>query len=441
MKRASRFSSTNTLTFLENDRIVVFPSPWKLSSHSVLKAFLFLLLISSGRSVQSAESHVVEVAAGGHDRTGGPVVVDLPAGLKLQNPVWLKRLDNGKLLPAQIETAEVLRLWWMLAEPLPKDQTRRYAFSENPKPTPTDFLRVTVTDDGSKLQVKVGTRPVLSYCHATVPSPNKAKPYYDRSGFIHPVFSPSGLVMTDGMPTADHTHQHGVMFAWRQAQYESREVDFWNVASGLGRIEHASVDHIDQGPVWGGFQVTLRHLELKATGGPQQRIGETWNIRVYAQPEPFLWDFDSQQVVIGDQPLKILEFQYGGMMIRGSAQWRDPANCGFLTSLGDDRNTGNHTRPDWVEIFGPVDRQEAGIVVLGAPCNYRSPQPVRLHPSMPYFCYAPMVLGEFDLLPGKMFPLRYRFSVHDGLPDPATNDQQWKNFAQPPVARILPGAE
>ena len=125
-------------------------------------------------------------------------------------------------------------------------------------------------------------------------------------------------------------------------------------------------------------------------------------------------------------------------MIRGAAQWKDPANCSFLTSLGNDRNTGNHTRPKWVEIFGPIDGQEAGIVVLGAPHNDRSPQPVRLHPSMPYFCFAPMVLGEFDLLPNKTFQLRYRFFTHDGAPDPVANDQRWNDFAEPPVTRVLP---
>jgi len=412
---------------------------WKLWSYLALEALLVFPLASSEAIAQPDESHIIEVTAGAQDRTGGPVVVDLPAGLKLQNPVWLKRLDNGIQLPAQIEKGEGRRLWWILTEPLPKAQTRRYAFSKLSAPPPKDFpSRVTVTDDGSTLQVQLGTRPVLHYCHATVPSPDVTKPYYDRSGFIHPVFSPSGLVMTDGMPIGDHTHQHGVMFAWRQAQYESREVDFWNVATGLGRVEHASVDHIDQGPVWGGFQVTLRHFELKAPGGPRQRIHETWNVRVYAQAKPFLWDFESRQIVTGNQPLEILEFNYGGMMIRGSRQWRDVANCGFLTSLGDSRETGNHTRPKWVEMFGPVDGQEAGIVVLGDPQNYRSPQPVRLHPSMPYFCFAPMVLGEFDLLPNKTFQLQYRFFTHDGPPDPTANDQRWNNFAEPPLTRVLP---
>ena len=58
---------------------------------------------------------------------------------------------------------------------------------------------------------------------------------------------------------------------------------------------------------------------------------------------------------------------------------------------------GNHTRARWVDMHGPIGSQHAGLVVMGAMRNFRAPQTVRLHPNKPYFCFAPMALGEFKL--------------------------------------------
>ena len=102
----------------------------------------------------------------------------------------------------------------------------------------------------------------------------------------------------------------------------------------------------------------------------------------------------------------------------------------FLTSEGKHQHEGNHSRPRWVDMFGPIDGETAGIAVLCHPQNFRAAQPVRLHPHKPYFCYAPMVLGDFQITPGKSYVSRYRYLIHNGEPNVKAIDAQWQRFAQ-----------
>ena len=83
-----------------------------------------------------------------------------------------------------------------------------------------------------------------------------------------------------------------------------------------------------------------------------------------------------------------------------------------------------------------MDGALAGIAILGHPENFRAPQPMRLHPTEPFFCYAPQQLGDMEITPGKPYVSRYRFIVADGPPDKAELDQFWNDYANPPVTKL-----
>jgi hypothetical protein len=107
-------------------------------------------------------------------------------------------------------------------------------------------------------------------------------------------------------------------------------------------------------------------------------------------------------------------------------------NYDYLTSEGKTWLDGNATRARWAEIHGAIDGRPSGAAVLGHPRNFRAPQPVRLHPSKPYFCFAPMILGEFAIQPGKPYDSCYRYYVHTGEPDRSVNERIWNDYADPP---------
>ncbi len=264
--------------------------------------------------------------------------------------------------------------------------------------------------------------PVLRYNAGFLESPKSSAPWYGRSGFIHPVFTPGGQIVTDDFP-ADHLHQHGLMFAWTSARIDGRHVDFWNSAERAGVVEHVETVHADED----SLTVKLRHVDATASP-PRVVLQETWQIRRVEYPGMNVFDLVSTQRCVMEQPLKIAEYHYGAMCIRGAAAWMNGQGT-IQTSEGKDRIAGNHTRPNWVAMFGEVDGAACGIAAMGHPSNFRAPQPVRLHPEMPYFCLAPMVAGDFEIIPGEDYVSRFRFAAFDGPLDTEQLHAIWNDFA------------
>src|SRR5262249_33736055 len=149
------------------------------------------------------------------------------------------------------------------------------------------------------------------------------------------------------------------------------------------------------------FTALLRHVDLTAPAGGKAVLNERWHVTAYGYIDSFLIDLVSAQTCTADSPLTVGPYHYGGLAVRGHRGWLDPGESNFLTSDGKTRQDGNHTRPNWVELHGKIADKVAGVAILCHPDNFRAPQPVRLHPEKPYFCFAPMVLGEFQIEPKK----------------------------------------
>ncbi|HYW80090.1 MAG TPA: PmoA family protein [Thermoguttaceae bacterium] len=422
------------------------------SRHTILRAtcvaVTLLTLVESGRAEQEQRPHeaqfstanakqeelLVEVVAGRHDRQRTPIFLELPEALRDHTAFSLVRIDTDRVIDVQVLAGETPRLVWILAEPLPAGSVRRYRLvpsgaSREKSPT------VTCRDNGRQILLAVGDRPVLNYNHVVVDPPPGIDAHYRRGGHIHPLFSPAGIPVTDDF-APDHAHQHGVFFAWVNTTFEGRPIDFWNQAKEQGQVEHIALKEPVSGPVFGQFVATLRHSDMTAPDGPKPVLEETWTVRVYNVREQFVIDFESRQRCVADHPLAVNEYHYGGMAIRGSRQWFGQPGADFVTSEGKTREDGNHTRPRWVEMYGKVDGRPSGVLVMGDPSNFRSPQPVRLPPEKPYFCFAPMVLGPFEIKPGEEYVSRYRYCTHDGSPDTALADRLWNDYGHPPEVRL-----
>jgi len=404
-----------------------------------LTAILILAasLYGFATSLCSAEqpSILIEVAAGSHDRIDTPVYFDLPEVLEPYRAFTLTRLDNGRSVEVQRVPDEPARVAWLIGEPIKAGKTRRYRLAARDTGAAA-ALEVTCTDDGRHLLMKVGDRPVLQYNHAVVPAPEPLEPCFKRSGHIHPMFTPAGLIVTDDFPP-DHAHQHGVFFAWVNTTFEGRDIDFWNQKKETGSVGHVEFKGTADGNIFAQFTAELRHDDLTAPGGTKQVLNETWTVRVYNLTERFLVDIESRQTCAGDSPLTLNEYRYGGMALRGNRQWFEQPESDFLTSEGKTRADGNHTRPRWVDAHGLTDGKPCGVTVMDHPANFRFPQPVRLHPTKPYFCFSPMVFDSFAIEPGREYVSRYRYSIHDGEPDVKRADRLWWDFAHPPRVRIV----
>lgn len=379
---------------------------------------------------------VLEVAAGKQARQNCVISMPVPKLLERQRNLSLLRIDNGAEIPVQIDhTGDQRELVWILREQLPAGTTRQYRlfagtkFAEQPN-------RVVVADDGKHLNVKVDGKPALTYNHAIVEAPQRDEAYYDKSGYIHPLYTPAGKVITDDF-NPDHAHQHGIMFSWRKILFEGRENNGWDQKSRLGKVEHRKVISVTSGPVFGSFTTTIDHIDLTKKEGPVSMLAETWRVRVFALEDQFLFDINSIQKCATDQPVTIDKVHYGGMTIRGHADWHTHHSHNYLTSEGKNKENGNQSRPRWVEMYGPLAGEVAGITVLSHPGNFRFPQPVRLHPKMPYFCFAVAAIDAFEIEPGKPYVSRYRYYVHDGKQSAKVDQRLWQDYAHPPEVNVV----
>jgi len=287
------------------------------------------------------------------------------------------------------------------------------------------------------ISVSVDGKPVLIYQKSIKEAPRGIDPIYRRSGYIHSIKNPAGQTLS-GDFAPDHAHQHALFFAWRQIKFEGRQTDFWDQKSDRGRTFHESVQAVSDGKSAGTFTVRLRHEDLTSTEGPRVIIRETWTVTVYDRGEnedAFVFDLEQVQTNVTQSPLVIEKYHYGGMALRGNSQWlaTETDAAGFMTNEGKTREAGNHSRPNWVDMFGPVDGKIAGIAVLSHPTNFRHPQPVRLHPTKPYFCFSPMVESEFSIDAGKTYRARYRYLAHNDRPDAKRIDAEWQSFSKSPV--------
>ena len=386
-----------------------------------------------------AATVTLELSAGDVACENVVVESELPSALADHEHFMLTRIDNGKDIPVQLDReGSKPKLVWIVRDKLDAGSHRRYrlvSVTDSPQPN-----YVTVADDGRRLLVQVGAKPVFSYNHATVPSPDSKHPYYARSGYIHPLYNPAGQIVTDDF-NPDHAHQHGIMMAWRKMTFDGRSTNGWDQQAGLGKVKHTQLETFGDGPVFGFFKARLRHVDLTAPGEPAAVLDEIWYVRTYAINDAFLFDITSTQTCASAKPVSIDTIHYGGMTIRGHADWHKHGNFDYLTDEGKSKVDGNQTRPRWVDLFGPIDGQATGTLIMDHKSNFRFPQPVRLHPTMPYFCFTPASLDSFTIQPGAPYVSRYRFYVHSGSLDVSTANRLWHQYSDSPKVRIVNSGE
>lgn len=279
-----------------------------------------------------------------------------------------------------------------------------------------ETTKLSLEQTNDYLRISHGEKPVLEY-RITSGMPDSLPEHYERTGFLHPVYSPEGQVLTDDFPVG-YAHQHGFFTAWTNTTYQDSFVDFWNTQNGQAMVRHQEVLETMETDGYLGFKTKLTHHSRLHNDEPV--LEERYTVRVHDRDDVFAWDFRSEQVNVSQDTLFLNKHLYGGLGIRGSKHWNAAdsshflAPAKFLTSAGLVRDAANHTRPEWTAIYGRLPAGKAGMVVLPHPDNFRAPQPVRVHPDLPYFSVSPVVNEGFFLVPGEVYVMRYRVVVFDG---------------------------
>ncbi len=262
----------------------------------------------------------------------------------------------------------------------------------------------------------------MQFPHDTLPD------YYKRSGFIHPINTLEGEVITDGFPVG-HTHQHGLFTAWTRSIFRGDTLDFWNQQQENAGVRHKRIIDIDEAEQ--AFSVELEHI-ANINGDTIVVLTEQWDIDVHQRDDYYVIDWSSTQRCATQDPLIVGEYSYGGFAFRGAKQWNrlDNPDAAWLfgTDTTRDREVANHSRPQWASLYGDIEGSMAGVAIIPHSTNFRYPQFIRIHPTMPYYCFYPAVEERFSIVAGQAYTTKHRLVIFDGELNAAVVEKEKEMF-------------
>ncbi len=296
-----------------------------------------------------------------------------------------------------------------------------------------------MNENADVIAIRRGDADVLVYRKTPVPLPEGVDPVFARTGYIHPLRTPDGGVVTS-IYAADHWHHLGLWHAWVKTHHRGRELDFWNIGRKIAGMRYARTLGL-QGPgeaagavEAAGFVVEQEDYACDpATGEPAEVVlREKLAVTVTPSDDLYLVDYDFEQTNVTDAPLECEAYRYGGgIAYRAPANWNKD-NSRYLTSEGKGRADGHTTRARWVEMAGALDDtgERGGIVILCHPANRDAPQHVRIwDDGKVFFNYVPAQSNAFTVAPGETMTWRYRVVVFDGELSVERMDALWAAYA------------
>lgn len=347
---------------------------------------------------------------------------------------------NEKLVPSQIESGHSALLWFIMQGETAKGETREFILKQEEGSEAQE--KVVLTKDDEDLSLVVNENPILKYRHAVTLPPKEADPLYKRSGYIHPLYSPGGMVLTNIQPK-DHYHHYGVWGPWTKTHIGERQVDFWNLKLGQGTVKFAGFLSEAEGAVFSGFKALQQHMDFGAIGEDAIAMNEILDVRAWSIDEN-VWMVDYTTSL--NSPLKngimLDAYRYGGGIgWRATEKWHKD-NCTVLTSEGKTRKDADGSFAKWCLVEGESDvaAGRSGILFLSHPSNRMHPEPMRIWPldgnggrGDMFFEFCPIRHEDWKIEPKKQYTLKYRMIIFDGEISAGQAESYWEAFAKQPI--------
>lgn len=349
-----------------------------------------------------------------------------------------------KEIPSQLEAGHSARLWFVLNGESLKNTERKFVLKLEEKPAETNMM-VSLKKDYKDLSLLLNDKPILNYRYAITYPPDGINPIFKRSGFIHPLWSPGGEVLTRIQPP-DHYHHYGIWGPWTHTHIDDRPVDFWNLNAGQGTVQFAGFLSEVEGAVFSGFKALQQHIDFGAKGEDQIALNEILDVRAWNLGEG-VWMVDYTTSI--NSPLKngimLDAYRYGGGIgFRATEKWNKD-NCSVLTSDNKTRADADGSFAKWCIVEGEsaTNAGRSGILFLSHPSNRMHPEPMRVWPldanggrGDMYFEFVPIRHVEWKLDPNHEYTLKYRMIFFDGKLDAETAEKYWNSFASNPEITI-----
>jgi hypothetical protein len=288
--------------------------------------------------------------------------------------------------------------------------------------------------DAQVFKVSLDGKPVMEFQGRLAPRPGVPGNVL-RTGYIHPLFSPSGAQLTDAIPE-DQPRHLGIWSFWKQIQVKKQTVDFWDKVGTSGTIQLESMGPKWDGPVHGGFEARQIATGIQGFGG-LTLLRDQWRVLVYALPGSrsnyFLFDLETEQAVAGQDVVTVPKADSGGVAVRGRAGWK-AATGGVVKMSSEGAAEASHAR--WAYIGGLEKGKGVGVAVLGHPANFGAPQGLGNQKQGPLINLSPNVGQNVSIEPYRPLRQVYRFVALDGKPDAKLLSRLWNDFALPPQTSV-----
>ena len=359
-----------------------------------------------------------------------PVEADLAPITSLPDSALQLIGPDRSPVPFQIDDR---RIHWII--PASGQKTARYELVKQPRSqAPADSIRA-VADNG-ELTILNGRQQLLRYVYKTVYPPTGIDTAYKRSGFIHPLWSPKGQVLTR-IQAPDHYHHYGVWNPWTHILYKEDTIDCWNLKDRKGTVRFAKFVSVVSGPVYAQYETLHEHVAFHKDGGEEVMLNELQTVRVYRPAgDTYLFDLTIQLNCATQNPVVLLAYRYGGVGWRATEEWNKD-NSEVLTSEGRTRTDADGTKARWCIVQGAVGGDWAGAEMMSFPGNYNYPEPLRVWPLTMngrgdmYANFSPTKDVDWPLYPGHNYTLRYRWVVFNGHFTKEKAESAWSWFTQP----------
>jgi hypothetical protein len=268
-------------------------------------------------------------------------------------------------------------------------------------------------DDGTRLWIDDGGKPVLAYNYGKVQPPaelNLDASRWARSCYIHPVYGLDDDVLTQDFPP-DHFHHRGIFWAWPYTSVGERRMDIWLHEDCEPRFEQWLSKEADGARA----SVELQNAWV-FKDDPAPVVRETVRFTVHpADDRGRPIDFHLSFANVSNEPVKFLGAAgkgYGGFCVRPDATRVEPV---ITTALGrQDADVLKMTSP-WADFSS---RMAPGAAYSGCA--------VFQHPSNPGYPHPGWLLRYYGFR--ESFELRYRLYLHRGSADEAKLDEVFKLY-------------
>lgn len=293
--------------------------------------------------------------------------------------------------------------------------------------------RMDVTDEG-KLIIRKDGKEVLTYNYLTTYPPAGVDTFYKKSGYIHPVLTPSGKVLTTIQPS-DHIHHYGIWNPWTRIEFGNKTYDLWNLQAHEGTVRAGEIKELFDQKEYAGFTIRQDHV-LFTEEGEKQILEEDLTILAWDVPGGYLWDMISRFTLAPDirSDVALKQYRYGGLVFRATPEWT-AATCRIFSSDKESRNEIDGTTARWICVNGEIEGEKAGILIMSHPDNYNAPQPLRIWDETMnngtgevMINFSPVKFEDWVLQPGKTYELKYRFFSYDGELDAVQAEDLWNEY-------------